>query len=95
MSINKLVSLNIRHLAKQKGIRIGDLEKQLGVRVGYFSRKYLNDSEIVSLEIIYNAAKILETTIDDLCSDRALKEIEAIANEFGYELVPKGRSDES
>lgn len=69
----KIFSRNARYLCKQKGIFIGDLEAEIGVSKGYISR--LEKSEkAISLANLYETARILETSIDDLLrEDLAIK----------------------
>ena len=85
-NVNELVCLNIRYLARKKGLKIGQLESMLNVRVGYFSRKVRSDSS-VNFETVYKAAQILDVSIDELCSNRFIDEISDLVSEFGYKLV--------
>lgn len=87
MTLNELVAFNVRYVAKRKGLKIGEIEKEVGVRIGYFSRKSQTDTS-TSLEVIYKTAKILDVSIDELCTDLRLKELNEVANECGYKLVP-------
>lgn len=93
MTLNELVAFNVRYLAKQKHLKLGEIEKQVGVRIGYFSRKEKTDTS-TSLEVIYNTAKILGVTIDELCTDIRLKDLEETARECGYKLVPVEKKEE-
>lgn len=93
MTVNELVAFNIKYLASQKGLKLGDIERSVGVNVGYFSRKLRTDTAI-PLDIVYNCSQILDVTIDELCGDIRLKELQECAKSCGYKLVPIDEGDE-
>ncbi len=93
MTVNELVAFNIKYLASQKGLKLGDIERSVGVNVGYFSRKLRTDTSI-PLDIVYACSQILDVTIDELCGDIRLKELQECAEKCGYKLVPIDEGDE-
>ena len=69
-SFNKqLFIANLRYLAKQRKIKLGDIERASGTCVGYISRldKPGNPNN-PSVEYVATAARMLGETIDDLMS---------------------------
>ena len=62
----KALSDNIQALIEIRGIQVGKLEKQLGVSAGYFSRVRRGMS--ISSEVLYNLSKVMDVSMDDLCS---------------------------
>lgn len=60
---------NIRTLAKEKGIKLGELEEQAGVSTGYISRIDKSES-YPSLEFILKTADILSVSIDYILNSR-------------------------
>lgn len=65
-----LLAKNIKHLAEQKGIKIGALEDKIGVSTGYFSRLANEEAKSGSsqLDIIFSAANVLKISINTLIS---------------------------
>ena len=59
---------------------------------GLFSRKNKDDSSM-PIDKIYLIAQIFNVSMDDMCSNIALKELEENAKEFGYKLVPIGEEE--
>ena len=86
MEINKLFSFNVRYLAQKKDLKIGDIEHAMGVSTGYISRLSYGTGN-VSLENAYTVSRILNVSLDDLCTDIRFKELEKTAGELGYRLV--------
>ena len=87
MDINRIVAINVYYLAKKKDMKIGDIENKLGVSTGYISRMK-NSGNNIPLKTAYELARILGITMNDLCSNLRLKEMENMAKELGYRLVP-------
>lgn len=71
-NFNKAIALrNIRDMAKEKDVKIGYIEQQAHVQIGYMSRLEKEGSTTEpSVEFLVTAAKLLETTVDSLISDR-------------------------
>ena len=65
-----LLGKNIKYLAAQKGIKLGDLESQVEVSTGYFSRLLNEDGKNSStlMDTICNVAEKLETSVNTLIS---------------------------
>ncbi len=61
------ISVNIRRIAKEKGIPIGTVENTAGVSRGYFSRMTKQGS--CQVWPLIRAAKVLGTTLDELVSE--------------------------
>ena len=59
-----MIRRNFDYLIKTKGLKRGDVERSIGVCAGYFSRS----KHGVNLSIAYKLAKLLEVSLDDLCS---------------------------
>ena len=58
---------NVYHLAKAKGLKIGDLEKQVNASAGYLSRFRGEDvTSAPKLEYVVGIANILGVTVDNL-----------------------------
>lgn len=58
---------NIYHLAKEKGIKMGDLERDAKVSAGYFSRVSKKDGIVFpQIETLVRIAEILNVSIDAL-----------------------------
>ena len=58
---------NIKILAKQNNIKLGDLETSVNVSPGYFSRLKADDNSTVpSVEVIYKIACAFNVTVDSL-----------------------------
>lgn len=58
---------NIYHLAKDKGIKLGDLETKAGVSVGYISRINKDDSTSKpSIDFLTGVAAVLDISLDAL-----------------------------
>ena len=58
---------NIKILAKQNNIKLGDLESSVNVSPGYFSRLKADDNSTVpSVEVIYKIACAFNVTVDSL-----------------------------
>ena len=96
MNLDAIVVSNIRYLLSQKGMRIGDFEKHLNLCVGYFSRheneevdKKKKDRGSISLALAYRISQEFGISIDELCSDIRLKELQKTAKEYGFKLVPE------
>jgi len=65
-----LLGKNIKYLAAQKGVKLGDLEGQVQVSAGYFSRLLNEDSKNSStlMDTICKVADKLETSVNTLIS---------------------------
>lgn len=87
MNINQLAASNIKWLAKKQGKKLGDIEAAIGVTPGYFSRKISGNTISIPLELAYKASKILSVSMDEICTDLRLKELEEYATACGYKLV--------
>lgn len=85
-SISEIVCFNAKYLMQKKGLLVGDVEKQIGKAVGYFSRNRISNSEM-TIDTVYRLAKILDVSVDDLCSDIKLKDIKEYLSELGYKVV--------
>lgn len=57
---------NILYFAKLKGIKIGEIEKAIDRRLGYISRWRKNSSKAVPIEDVYNIARFLGVTVEDI-----------------------------
>lgn len=57
---------NILYFAKLKGIKIGEVEKAIDRRLGYISRWRKNSSKAVPIEDVYNIARFLGVTVEDI-----------------------------
>ena len=68
--LNRAITIrNIVSIAKEKNIKIGDIEQKAGVSAGYLSRLAKDDNKgVLSIDVIYNIANQLETSIDLLVS---------------------------
>jgi len=86
MNISKTISTNVRYLAKEKKLNIGDVERELGVTAGYFSRKV--DGSDLPVQIAFNVAKMFDIPLDVLCTDFRYENLKKEAEEMGYRLVP-------
>ena len=87
MTLNEIICANVRYLAKKNNMKIGDIEESINLCRGYFSRKDKDDSAI-PIDRIYLIAQIFNVSMDDMCSNIPLKELEENARDFGYKLVP-------
>lgn len=87
MTVNEIVAYNVKYLADKNKKKIGDVERQAGVCAGYFSRIRANNSDI-SLKVALKTAEVLNVSIDELCSDIKLKDLQKMASECGYKLIP-------
>ena len=87
MTLNEIICANVRYLAKKNKMKIGDVEESVNLCRGYFSQKDKDDSAM-PIDRIYLIAQIFQVSMDDMCSNIALKELEENAKEFGYKLVP-------
>ena len=87
MTLNESICANVRYLAKKNNMKIGDIEESINLCRGYFSRKNKDDSSM-PIDKIYLVAQIFQVSMDDMCSNIPLKELEENAKEFGYKLVP-------
>ena len=77
------------YILGQRKMKVGDFEKAVGVSAGYFSRnRHLNSSNAISIALAYKVAQKLNLSIDELCSDIRLSELERSAETYGYKLVP-------
>lgn len=63
-TVVQMFRVNLKYLAKRKGIMIKDIEKQVMVSQGYFSRAFQND--FVSLETAYAAAKAVGANLQEM-----------------------------
>lgn len=88
MTLDAIVVSNIKYFLQQRGAKIGDFEKQLGLGVGYFSRHNKNEDGSISLALAVKIAKEFGITVDDLCSDIRLRDLQRTAAEYGLALVP-------
>lgn len=95
MNLDSIVVSNIKYFLQQRGLQIGDFEKKLGLCVGYFSRHNKNISKqnknresSISLSLAVQIAQEFGITVDDLCSDIRLKDLQKTAEEYGLKLVP-------
>lgn len=86
MTLNEMIVANVRYLAKLNCIKIGEIENKVGVSTGYFSRTVKRDSSMTA-ETLYKVSEILKVSMDDLCSDIKLWELEEMAKAYGYKLV--------
>ena len=93
MTFNESICANVRYLAKKNNMKIGDVEESVNLCRGYFSRKDKDDSSM-QIDKIYLVAQIFQVSMDDMCSNIPLKELEENAKEFGYRLVPIEESEE-
>lgn len=64
----KKLQENIWYFGMLKNLKIGEIEKSVGCRLGIVSRWANKDTKTIPLDIIYNIAKILGVTIDELIS---------------------------
>lgn len=65
----QLFIANVRYLAKQRKIKLGDIERASGTCVGYISRlDKLGNPNNPGIEYVATAAGMLGETIDDLMS---------------------------
>lgn len=64
--ISLIIYQNVKRLAKEKDIRIGELENKIQVSLGYLSRVQKNNYEI-SVEKVFQIAEIFEISLDELC----------------------------
>ena len=87
MTLNEIICANVRYLAKKNKMLIGEVEESVNLCKGYFSRKDKDDSAM-PIDRIYLIAQIFNVSLDDMCSNLPLIELEATAKEFGYKLVP-------
>ena len=95
MDINKLFANNVSYVLGQRKIKIGDFEREMGVSVGYFSRnRHANSSNAISITLAYKIAQKLELSLDELCSDIKLSDLERSAETYGFKLVPITEEDE-
>lgn len=62
-SINDIVHQNLKRIAKEKKIKVGQIEKEISVSVGYLSRKRSK----LSIDQAFKIASILEISLDELC----------------------------
>lgn len=86
-SLSIIIAENIKHLCSQQKKSLGELEHEIGVCKGYLSRVKNGKTEI-SVDKVYMASLILDTSICDLCVDIRLKELRHNAELYGYKLVP-------
>lgn len=93
-SVTEVVCFNVKYLAKKKGIKIGDIESKLGKPIGYLARKVINKTQL-TIDIVDEMAKMLGVSINDLCSDIKLKDIEEYVESCGYRLVPISGSNDN
>ncbi len=65
-----LLGKNVKYLAAQKGIKVGDLENQVDVSIGYFSRLLNEDGKNSStlMDTICKVAEKLDTSVNTLIS---------------------------
>ena len=87
MTLNEIICANVRYLAKKNKMLIGEVEESVNLCRGYFSRKNKDDSSI-PIDKIYLVAQIFQVSMDDMCSNIPLRELEETAKEYGYKLVP-------
>ena len=85
MSISENIGINVKYLAKEKGLALGEVEKELGVSTGYFSRKV--DGSNIPVQLAFNAAKLFGVSMDEFCSDIRFENLKKEAAELGYKLV--------
>lgn len=66
--ISQRLYLNVKRLAKEKGLKMMDIEKAAGLAIGYFARcnQCLNST---CIDTVYTLAKLFNVSIDDLISD--------------------------
>ena len=57
---------NVLYFADLKGVKIGEIEKAINRRLGYISRWRKNSSKAVPIEDVYNIARFLGVTIEDI-----------------------------
>ena len=86
MTLAEQVSSNVRYLAKQNKVNIGDIEKECGVSTGYFSRKA--HEEDISLQVTFKVAELFGISLDMLCTNFRYEKLREEARECGYALVP-------
>lgn len=87
MTITELFALNVYTLCKRNGLKIGEVEEKAGVCIGYISR--VKSGGGVSFATAFRFAKILNVSLDDLATDIRFKELQEIADEYGFRLVEK------
>ena len=85
--MNNLYS-NVKQIAKQKGIQLGDLEKKAGLSVGYLSRR-----RNCSADKINQIAKALGTTIETLVSEPHSNTVTKL-HDFFIKLAVESKSGE-
>lgn len=86
---------NILYFAKLKGVKIGEIERAINRRLGYISRWRKNSSRAVPIEDVYNIARFLGVTVDNIIvtdSDVLQKklEIEKLNKQIAKIRIEKG-----
>ena len=66
--ISQRLYLNVKRLAKAKGLKMQDVEKAARLAIGYFARCNQNQNS-TSIDTVYTLAKLFNVSIDDLISD--------------------------
>lgn len=91
-----LLGKNIKYLAAQKGIKVGDLENQVEVSTGYFSRLVSDDGKNSStlVDTICRVAEKLGTSVNTLISTdlSALTPNETLLSKF-FDKLGKDTAD--
>ena len=87
MTITEKICFNVKYLLKQKDIPIGQFETDIGKQPGFFARRNWNGSTL-NIEVVYKISQVLGVSIDVLCSDMILNDIEESLRYCGYKMVP-------
>lgn len=66
--ISQRLYLNVKRLAKEKGLKMMDIEKAAGLAIGYFARCNQCQNS-TCIDTVYTLAKLFNVSIDDLISD--------------------------
>ena len=66
--ISQQLYLNVKRLAKEKGLIMMDIEKAAGLAIGYFARCNQNQNS-TSIDTVYTLAKLFNVSIDNLIAD--------------------------
>ena len=70
----RIIYQNISLQIKEQKLSVSEVEKQCGVSIGYISR--IKNGHI-GFEFFYKISKLLNVSLDDLCSEEFYKEIKA------------------
>ena len=79
----EMICRNVRLMAKAAGWKLGDLERAVGLSVGYFAR-CRQSASVPAVDTVYNAAKCLGVTIEDLLDENLPKRLKQPAAKAAF-----------